>query len=130
MTILRLIQSYLQQRAKTVRRKMVVDEEIERREQRLLETQNIPDSEQNRRFKELQTLARELGASTIRMYPGHGDAGEAELTDNIHRALQTASMIDMCKTSSRNYKIAIVAAIAAVLSALAAWVAVLISYNP
>ncbi len=51
----------------------------------------------------------------------------SELTDNILKALQTASMIDMCKTSAKNYKIAIVAAIIAALSALAAWFAVLIA---
>lgn len=46
---------------------------------------------------------------------------ESELVLNINNALQTETMIEVCKTAARNYKIAIAAAIAAVLSALAAW---------
>jgi hypothetical protein len=47
------------------------------------------------------------------------------IVNNINHALQTASMIEMCRIASRNFWIAIVAAIIAGFSAVAAWVAVL-----
>ena len=53
------------------------------------------------------------------------NASEPELVANIQTALQTASMIIVCRISNKNHWIAIAAAIAAILSALAAWVAVL-----
>ena len=76
----------------------------------------------------LLDLARKVGASTTNWarIGGENDATESQLVDNIERALQTATMIDMCKTSAKNYKIAITASIIALLSALAAWAAVLI----
>jgi hypothetical protein len=46
----------------------------------------------------------------------------AEIALNIHYALQTATMINMCKTANRNFWIAIVAS-------LAAWTAVLTQLN-
>jgi hypothetical protein len=74
---------------------------------------------------QLRELANKLGASGEMYRASPANAGEAELVANILTALQTASMIDMCKTSNKNYRIAIAAAIVAILSALAAWVAVL-----
>ena len=82
----------------------------------------------------LRELAKEIGASRSNWarLGGDKDATESQLVDNIQQAMETASMVDMCRTSaamceiaSRNYKIALVAAIVAVLSALAAWVAAL-----
>lgn len=82
----------------------------------------------------LQELAKQVGASRYswaRM-GGEGEATESQLVDNIQRAIETASMVEMCRTSatmcevaSRNYKIALGAAIVAALSAIAAWIAVL-----
>ena len=98
--------------------------EIEQYRQRLLEIGKLSGSgERNKSYIELR---KAVGASGC-----GGDKPTAERDAlnivSIHQALQTATMIDMCKTSSRNYKIAIAASIAAVLSALAAWVAVCIS---
>ena len=70
------------------------------------------------KFKE---LAIKVGASPIPEI-----TTIPELTERIHQALQTASMIDMCSTASRNYWIAFVAALVALASAVAAWAAVYI----
>jgi hypothetical protein len=75
---------------------------------------------------ELQKLIVEVGASY---------AGIPEMIFNIHQALQTASMINMCETATRGYKIAeatvkkatrawAIAAITSLCSMIAAWVAV------
>jgi len=91
--------------------------------------------------KELQELAREVGASTcvLWIHPTKclittTEADTPELIRNIHQALQTASMINMCKTATQGYEMAtkarksasiqfsIFAAIA-FLSGVAAWVA-------
>ena len=74
---------------------------------------------------QLRELANKLGASGEMYRASPANAGEAELATNILTALQTASMIIMCRTSNKNYKIAIAAAIAAILSASAAWIAAL-----
>jgi len=75
----------------------------------------------------LKDLARELGATGKGKPDGGHNAGEPELVDNIHYALQTASMVDMCRTAGRNYWIAFVAALIAFLSAAAAWAAVYVN---
>jgi lipoate-protein ligase B len=96
--------------------------------------------------KELQDLAIKVGASTQTTFLNvvHGgsrttsDASIHELAFNIHFALQTASMINMCSTADRGYKIAEdsikkstitwwIAASIAFLSMLAAWIGAL--YN-
>jgi 5-enolpyruvylshikimate-3-phosphate synthase len=84
---------------------------------------NTVDKETDR-VQKLIPLARKVGASS-RKGP-HGDcvAGEPELVDNIQRALQTASMIDMCEISAKNYKIALIAAIIALLSTVATWITI------
>lgn len=107
-------------------------------EQRLVEIVNMPnsgqiitkqgggkiDSGQRERYKELRHLALEVGASHISTAP-QKTANEGELVYAIHQALQTATMIDACKTAARNYKIALIATVIALGSALAAWIAVL-----
>lgn len=92
---------------------------------------------------ELQKLAMEVGASTQAVYLNIHQAGHREISGaaipeivfNIHQALQTASMINMCETATRGYKIAeatvkkatrawAIAAIISLCSMIAAWVAV------
>lgn len=110
--------------------------------QRLREILNIGD--ENQRLGELKQLAKDVGAgyehneivaatvTTTHTGSGtshetrtHGNSiSESELVLNINNALQTEMMIDMCKTATRNYLIAFIAAIAAVFSALAAWSAI------
>jgi len=91
----------------------------------------IQKEEQARiRLDKLVALAKEVGASTTKMvqYPDEPLASnkitETEIVQNIEVSLQTASMIYMCRIASRNFILAIIAAGAALLSALAAWVAV------
>ena len=80
---------------------------------------------------DLQELARKVGASTRSVcidpktnLPAGYPAGIGELIDNIHQALQTASMIDACRTAARNFWIALAAVLVSLVSAVAAWVAV------
>jgi len=101
------------------------------------------EGNEGKRIKALEDLAKEVGAgyvhteiaptATIRQN-GKGSEtitdrnpisiSESELVLNIHQALQTEIMIDVCNTTARNFWITMVAAIAAVISALAAWAAV------
>jgi hypothetical protein len=99
-------------------------EEIERKENKRDEILRMSDEPTGSRQIKLQELAGEVGASTISRR-GAFHASEPELIDNINDALRTAAMIDMCKTANRNFIIALIAAVAAALSALAAWIAVL-----
>ncbi len=85
------------------------------------------------RLEKLQELAKKVGASTTRMVSTTNQSGivvgtmlsnkitETEIVQNIEQALQTASMFDMCRTAARNFWFTMLAALAAFLSALAAW---------
>lgn len=99
--------------------------EMEQCQQKLVEIQAI--SESTAQEVQLSELARKLGATRFSRRGAFNAAGP-ELIDNIHDALRTKSMISMCKTANRNLWIAFAAAIAAVLSAGAAWIAVCKSY--
>lgn len=93
--------------------------------------------------QELRDLAIKVGASTAYFYVGEKNHAKVEIApspvvaQNIHQALQTASMIDACRTAARNHEIAskaqksaglsqwiaLGAMLAAVASAVAAWFA-------
>jgi hypothetical protein len=93
---------------------------------------------------QLIELAREVGASTQVLYVRFVDsstsstkADSSELIKNIHQALQTASMVNMCSAATKGYEIAIkaskdarkqfwIAAGIAFISAIAAWLAPLL----
>ena len=94
------------------------------------------------RLKKLKALAREVGASVIRMEPlqMRNDMGvtyyvnrdiitESEIVHNIQFALQTETMVDMCKTASRNFWIALAAMLIAGLAMLAAWAGVIVNWR-
>jgi hypothetical protein len=72
----------------------------------------------------LKELAQRVGVCCI--MSGGDNARPYELAQLIHQALQTASMISMAETAARNYWIALVASLIALLSAAAAWVAVFV----
>jgi len=84
---------------------------------------------------ELATLAREVGASQQALWATTDkDATVSELAHNVHQALQTASMIDACRTAAINVDVAKQAQRDASRSQkyafgsmLAAWCAVLVS---
>ena len=103
----------------------------------------ILNKDEEQRFEELKQLAKEVGAgyvhteiapTTTTVPDGNGflttthqnpiSISESELVLNINNALQTETMIDVCKTAARNFWVTMLAAMAAVLSALAAWWAI------
>ena len=91
------------------------DQEIEAYRKRLNElTAKCSDKNPESRIQEeLKQLAWEVGASTQVFYVsttyGHGVTGAAdtsELIRNIHQALQTASMVNMCGSAREGYYLA------------------------
>lgn len=94
-------------------------EEIEKERQDLLcILKKEPESSQNQLLRD---IAKKNGAQ-------QPNASGVEFRDmivsNINNALQTASMINMCKVANKNYRITIWATIAAVISAATALIAV------
>jgi hypothetical protein len=99
----------------------------------------LADENAGRRLEKLQKLAKEVGASVIRMglppiIPGEGTPvtrniiTEDDIVHNIQVALQTETMIDMCKTAARNFWITLVAMLIAVFAMLAAWAGVVVNW--
>jgi hypothetical protein len=98
------------------------------------------EEDESKRFEALKDLAKEVGAGYVRteiagtstIPDGKGTLttihqntiSESELILNINNALQTEAMIDMCKDAARKFWVAIIATIIALISALAAWWAV------
>jgi hypothetical protein len=71
-------------------------------------------------------IPREPGASKLKhdmWLRDEREAATAEIARNIHIALQTATMIDMCRTANRNVWVALIASVVAFLSMIAAWLA-------
>ena len=120
----------------------MTDEEIEGYRKRLndLTAQCSDEKPEQKIFQALKELASEVGASTcvFWVHPVGGSrtgaADTSELIRNIHQALQTVSMVNMCKTATEGYNTATKASkaariqfgIAVVISficAVAAWVA-------
>ena len=89
------------------------------------------------RLKKLQELAKEVGASITRVervetqrdvmgavtYKPSNEITETEIVHNINFALQTETMIEMCRISARSHWIALVATIISLLAMVAAWIA-------
>ena len=93
----------------------MTDQEVEAYRKRLNElTSKCSDGKPEGKIREeLKKLAREVGASTYIFYVdttyGKGTtalADTSELIRNIHQALQTASMVNMCRTATQGYEIA------------------------
>jgi len=93
----------------------VTDEEIESYRKRLNElTANCSEKHPEPHIQEeLRKLAREVGASTRGIYMtgttegSIRDADTSVLIRNIHQALQTASMVNMCRSAREGYNLAI-----------------------
>jgi len=105
-------------------------DEIKQYRKQLVEIVNIDDA--GKRLDPLVALAKKVGASTTRFgrtIPNDSSEiprniiSESEIVHNIQTALQTASMLETCRTAVKSYKIAIGATIIAAVSALAAWAA-------
>jgi hypothetical protein len=97
----------------------------------------------DKKWEKTRDLALEIGASIWRIHPFKDsdvtettidgtkiniketkEATTAEMVHNIHYALQTATMIEMCRISNRNFWIALIATVISPLAMLAAWMAV------
>jgi len=78
--------------------------------------------------EELLCVARKVGACTRSAHINdNGDrvvynASIEDLISNIYQAINTASMIEMCRISARNFVIALGATIISFLAMVAAWV--------
>lgn len=91
----------------------MTDEQIEEYRKKLNElTAKCSDSNPESRIREdLKKLAWKVGASTCVLYVANnrhmtGDADTSEIVRNIHQALQTASMANMCGKATQGYEIA------------------------
>ena len=103
----------------------------------------ILNKDDGQRFEELKELAKKVGAGYVHttiaptavttpngkgyetiIHQNPNSISESELVLNINNALQTETMIDVCKTAARNFWVAIIATIIALISALAAWWAI------
>jgi len=111
----------------------MTNKEIENHKQKL--TEILANDDRNQRQNDLIELAKTIGASVTRMRAETSPEGlstgpprnmitETEIVHNIQVALQTATMINMGKIASRNFWIALIATMAAAISAIAAWAAV------
>jgi hypothetical protein len=105
--------------------------EIKEHRQELVDIQKDPNEKE--RMEALKELAKTIGAGTVHTKiagsttskTGTGTSisihqdpiSESELIQNINNSLQTAMMLSMCKIANKNYKCAILASIAAILSA-------------
>jgi len=107
--------------------------EIKGKKQNLVKI--LKEEDEKIRLNKSVNLAKGVGASTTRIVSITTESGigtllsneitETEVVQNIQQALQTETMIDMRETAAKNFWIAMVAAIAAVLTATVALVAVL-----
>jgi hypothetical protein len=104
---------------------MITNNQIEMYFEKLLRIMAGKGNARESKEVQLRNLAKEVGASSEMFQASPANAGEPELVDNIIKSLQTASMILVCKTSTKNYKIALIATVIALGSALALWITVL-----
>ena len=107
----------------------MTDTEIEtyRQELNTLTNQCSNEDQEKEIRSQLQDLARKVGASrlSVCVFSEGAQIKSADtsiLIHNIHQALQTATMVNMCRTATRGYKIAFLSAVAAIFSAVAACV--------
>jgi hypothetical protein len=109
--------------------------EIKQKKARLVEI--LKEGDPDKRRKDLEELAKIVGASVTRIvrikvgseaskvYYKHDNViTETEIVHNIQFALQTETMVEACRISARNFWVALVATVIALLAMFAAWAAV------
>ena len=115
--------------------------EIEQKKARLVEI--LKEGNSDKRRKDLEELAKIVGASITRMgktpchqnidgkicYTTSNEITETEIVHNIQFALQTETMVETCRISARNFWVALVATVIALLAMFAAWAAVAVKAN-
>lgn len=106
----------------------MTNKEIENKKNELIRIVNMPSGTENERLKVLRKLAVEVGASH-KSTEGQHNANEGELVVGIQAALQTASMLNACKATKTAWIVALFSALASLVSAVAAWVAILSKSN-
>lgn len=103
-------------------KKRLISKEEQEVEKERLELENILKNDEPK-LDDLKALAKKVGASTIKLYPGYGEAPKPEIIQNIHQALQTKSMVAAVKTSSNHLIISIILSLIAFGSMVAAFIA-------
>jgi len=83
----------------------MTDDELEKNRLKLVEIERSDNPSQGDKRKQLDELAETIGASKISTFHQKA-ATDGELARNIHDALQTASMVNMCKTAAQGYEMA------------------------
>ncbi len=73
---------------------MNLTKEIEKERQELREILSRDDSNMGKKTIDLQNLGCRVGASTINLIKGYGQASVPELAQSIHHALQTKSIVE------------------------------------
>ena len=82
----------------------------------------LKESDVEKQNQPLRDLAKAVGAQQPAT---RGVEFRDMIVSNINHALQTLTMIEMCKTANRNFVLAIIATLIALLgSSVAAWVAI------
>ena len=81
----------------------------------------LQESDVAKQNQPLRNLAKAVGAQQPN---ASGVEFRDKIVTNINHALQTLAMIEMCKTANRNFVIALIATLIALVSAVAVWVAV------
>lgn len=81
-------------------------------------TNQLRDIDKNEEHEKAKKLAKAIGASIFDPYAQGKEATTGVIVQNCYRVLQTQTMLVACKTADRSSKIALVAAIAAVLGVL------------
>jgi len=107
---------------------IMTNKEIENKRNKLIEIVNMSSGTGDKRRKELRELALEVGASH-RSIEDHKAANEGELVVGIQAALQTTSMLNACKATKTAWIVALFSALASMISAIAAWAAILSKSN-
>ncbi len=107
----------------TKRGSEMTHDEMEQTNQKLDKIMKLEELDKGEYLNNLIKLAQECGASCA-MDHSTTESECQSLVDNIHKRLEIAAVINMCKASAKNYKIALIATIIALLSMLAAWLAV------
>ena len=104
---------------------MNLTKEIEKERQELLEILSRDDSNMGKKTSDLQDLACRIGASTINLIKGYGQASVPELAQSIHHALQTKSTVAALQISRNYLVVSVILAAIALLSMAATWIGVL-----
>ncbi len=104
---------------------MNLTKEIEKDRQELLEILSRDDSNMAKKTSDLQSLAHRVGASTINLIKGYGEATVPELSQSIHHALQTKSTIAALQISRKYLVVSVILAVIALLSMVATWAGML-----